>query len=342
MEDKREIVGVPQEKHQPIRGYLSELAEKTRQVYEQVSIPREEVDSRVVELEEKLHRKNQERARGYGLEYSRPQVLYLDRFAFFGAAEELEAVIKEKNMEKVLGGASSASGILFKLPNTVVVFGKSFQDKETDAFWTSFLLRHEMAHAGSVRKIQAREPEPNSVVIDPYRTGAIVFSRKKGTIGEAITEGHNSIEDTLMTGELEEKFDTWAADRHLSKEEVFGKRFPGGVKNYYQISERLKQQGKLPEGKLLTGYWKRETSLLKGEETYSHADDYQGHRELMVEIYNRDPELYRMVEDLIYGDRFLPFARRVNRVFGKGFFSRLMKIGSQEEAKEILEEIRSS
>lgn len=339
MVEQREIVGVSEEEHPAIREYLSGLAEKTKQVYERVAIPREEIDPRVLELEEELHKANGERARVNGLEYTRPQVLYLDRFVFYRAKKELEEVIDEMGILEAIGETLSSAGTLIHLPNTIVFLGKSFQDNEIDAYWTSFLLRHEMAHGGSVRKLQVSEPEPNTHVIWPYRTGAFVFSKTKGRVGGLITEGHNSIEDSLMSGELRERFVTWHAGRYLSKDETLEQRFPDGVRRYREIRDELKNQGKLPEGKVLIGYQIRDMAY-RNEEAIAYADDYLEYRELMTEIYDRDPELYRMAEDLIYGDKFLPFARRLNQGFGEGFFSRLMRVDSPEEAREILEEIR--
>ncbi len=258
-----EIVGASKGKIPAVRRHLSWLTEETKQVSESVVIPREEVDPRVLELEKDLHKKNEERAKANGLEYIRPHVLYLDRPAFF----EVDAV------RKVFEESPSFSGMLLNLSNTIVVCGRSFQDEDTDAYWTSFLLRHEMAHAGSVRKARASEPKPNFVEVDSYRTGAFVLSKRNGCLGELITEGHNSIEDSLVSGELGEKIDTWQADRYLSREETLEQRFPDGVRKYREIRDKLKACSKLPKGRILTSYSKREMANGKYEVTIFLGDD---------------------------------------------------------------------
>jgi len=59
----------------------------------------------------------------------------------------------------------------------------------------------------------------------------------------------------------------------------------------------------------------------------------------MLFIYSRNPELYKLAMDFIYGDKMIAFAKAIDNTFGKGFFERLMYISSHKEARKLLKDL---
>lgn len=340
MEADIEIVGLPQDESSSANGAILGLEEKVRKVYESITIPREEIDPKVLSLEEDLHKKNEERAKLYGKNYIKPQVLYLDKFAFHSESEKIEEKMEVEGLKEILGSVSGApSAVFMNIQNTTLVFANSFQDKEADSYNTAFLMRHELGHAGSIRKLRVHETAPKTFSISSYRTGGQVGTEKRG-VGIGFTEGHNSIEDALNSGELRDNVSKWKADRFFSLDQSLDNKFPEGIGVYLSTKRDLSESGSLPEGKILTGYKTTKVNEFEVDEAVAYGNDCKEYRELMTEIYNRDPELFQLAEDFIYGDKMLSFAKKADISFGGGFFHKLMETNTPESAQKLLNELK--
>jgi hypothetical protein len=175
-------------------------------------------------------------------------------------------------------------------------------DSKMDSCFTSHQLRHEMAHAGSVKKMRVYDKKDNIRLIGYYRSGAVIRSHNNSPLGVALNEGHNTIEDLIFCGFYLDKYKHWKADRFFEEKELLNKKYP---------HSRFKE--------------------------IVHA--YINYRKLIAKIYDKDPELYRLAEDFIYGDMIYPFARKLDLVCGKGVFGKLMRISAPCEAKDLLQEI---
>lgn len=317
-----------------VRLFFAERAQEIEKELQEIIFPREKVDPRVLELENVLNALNQERAASYGWDYVPPKIIYIDALLF----AKIEEIAKRSELIQEIGGLFSSGAAYLALENLVFVHYHTFGNPEINAYFTSYLLRHEMGHAGSVKKIIASEPEPGVLFTERYRLGTYLNSPKNGELGEGLLEGHNSLEDEQAIGIYQEK--AWKS-RWLSKPVLnLGTQYKTAISQRETIRKQLISEDKLQPEEPLTGYWQIQSPEGKVFEFFSKGELYSGFIELMTEIYDREPALYALAEDFIYGDKMIAFARKADQVFGRGFFRELMSVSSNEQATELLAKIR--
>ena len=69
------------------------------------------------------------------------------------------------------------------------------------------------------------------------------------------------------------------------------------------------------------------------------AELYGDYSKLMLMIYQRKPELFKLVRDFIYGDKIVTFTKEVEQLFSKGFFQKLMVAENRETTIELIKEL---
>lgn len=307
---KIEIVGLSKEAKHDVNQFIFENAREIGRIFDRVSLSRETVDQRIVKLETELHNKNKNRCLFYGLTYIRPNVIYLNKDDCLKNTAQINFELNKTDFNLRIN--PSFGGLFVDIANTVLIPIQKSSNKDVNACSASYNLRHELAHAGSVRKLRVYRKETGSYAVDFYRSGSVINQGNGFVYGWAISEGHNSIEDCLYSSELSGKIERWRADRFFKEREILDKRYHVETKWF-------------------------EPELIKNNQG---AKNYGYLRRLMIKIYDSDSELFRLTEDFIYGDRIISFARKIDQVFGKDFFGRLMKIGSGDEADKLLQEIR--
>jgi hypothetical protein len=316
-----------------IQSFFTERAQEIEKEIQEILFPRDKIDPRVLNLENALNELNKKRAASYGREYIPPKVLYINALLF----AQLKEIAEKSSLIQEIEGLFSSGAAYLSLENIIFIHYYTFENPEVNALFTSYLLRHEMGHAGSVIKLMASEPEPGVLLTERYRVGSFLNSPKKGELGEGLLEGHNTVEDAQGMGEFQEK--AWRS-QWLS-ESVFnlGDSYKAAISYRENIRQQLIEEGKLRPEQPLTGYWEIQSQEGKMFEFFSSGETYSGYVDLMAEIYDREPLLYSLAEDFIYGDKMIAFAKKADEVFGKGFFRELMLVNSDEKAKILLKKI---
>lgn len=318
-----------------VLAFFAERAEAIEQGLQEITFPREKIDPRVLAFENELNALNQERAASYGLDYVPPKIIYIDALLFGKIAE----IAKKNELIQELEDIFSSGGAYLALENLILVHYHTFGDPEINAYFTSYLLRHEMGHAGSVKKIRASEPEPGVLFTERYRLGTYLYSPKNGEFGEGLLEGHNSLEDEQTIGAYQEK--KWGSQWLSKPVFALGTHYKTALSKRESIRKRLISEDKLQPEEPLNGYWQIESPEGKIFELFSKGELYFEFIELMTEIYDREPALYNLAEDFIYGDKMIAFAKKADEVFWRGFFRELMSVGTNQQALQLLEKIQS-
>ena len=327
----QELVGVPKEDTAEVKDLLEDTRIKYRECLAPIIVERDKLDPRVLEFEDQLQRLNKDRADFYGREYSPPEIYYVDRAKAWYKSVEINRRIKaiHKSLPRFDRGASGYIDII----HICIIFVHNFDDPEVDGWDNCRKLRHELSHAGSVRKHRVYPNKKGTFTYNSYRLGAQILSNKRGfrRLGLAIDEGHHAIEDEIFEGLHPELLEQ---DENLKSLPNGQQLFPGAKQKYEQLRQQAIQQGEIKQGQMLVTY-RRSILMTK----IGIAELYGDYSKLMLMIYQRKPELFKLVRDFIYGDKIVTFTKEVEQLFSKGFFQKLMVAENRETTIELIKEL---
>lgn len=276
---------------------------------------------------------NEKRARFYGREYNPPEILFVDRVQGTLKSTEINDAINKSDLSKFRRFNENAATYQV-IGNYIIMFINNFDDKDIDSWDVCRKIRHELSHAGSVLKHRAYRGGNRNFSYQDYRIGARLESKKRGgiSLGIAIDEGHHAVEDEIFEGSHSELLEQ---DEFLKAIPNGQQLFPGAKQKYEQLRQEAIQRGEIEPDQMLMSYRKNNGMNLIGT-----ADLYKDYSELMKLIYQRNPQLFRLAGDFIYGDKMVVFARQVDQTFGRGFFQKLMATEDRDAIKKLVNEIK--
>ena len=327
----QELIGIPEEDSNVVSNLLESYKEKYRACIEPILAKPESVDARVRTLETRLHEVNRKRAEHYGRKYNPSEILYVDRIQAVLQSDSINQSLQENGLGS-FGRFDANAATHFEIGNFIVVFVNNFEDRDIDAYDTAKKLRHEMSHAGSVRKMRGYQVDDVRTSLERYRVGAQLSSMKKGvTLGLVVDEGHHAIEDLIFDGQHPEyrQVDPFLKEIPTSDEII-----PNGRQKYNALREKLVADGVVKATEMMMCYWKSEKIDMSG--TAGLYSDYSG---LMEQIYAGDPDFFLAGSELVYADKMLAFAKKVEQTYGKGYFNKLMSLQDRDDTKPLSEEI---
>jgi hypothetical protein len=310
----QELIGVPKDDTAHVEGLLKDIRARYKECLAPILVDREKVDPRVIQFEKQLYDFNERRTKFYGREYNPPEILYVDRVQGTQRSAEINDVINKSGLGK-FGRFDENAGTYQAIGNYIIMFVNNFDDKDVDSWDVCRKIRHELSHAGSVRKHRAYRDESGNFSYQGYRMGARLDSKKRGNVslGLAIDEGHHAIEDEIFEGVLHPEL--LEQDEYLKALPNGQQLFPGAKQKYEQLRQQAIKQGEIKPDQMLMSYRKNNGMNLIGT-----ANLYEDYCELMRLVYQRNPELFGLARDFIYGDKMTVFAKQVDLTFEKGFF----------------------
>jgi hypothetical protein len=329
----QEAIGLSEEDRPYVEHTMTAVRDAYRECIAPVRVEEKDIDSRILEFVGRVNELNKERAEFYGRKYSPPAVYFVDAVQAGKRSKEINAKIKTAMKRMGMEPRSKyndSMGSFQDFGNSVTVFINRFDDKDIDGYEACEVILHEMGHAGGVRKERLFHPEEENRVYGGYRVGAQLQSREKEElIGLAIDEGHHMVEGEVFEGRNPELLNQ---DVFLRKITGADQMFPAYRVKYEALSRKA---GIRNDEQRLTAYKIGSEGKLVGTGPKNGGD----YADLMLFIYSRNPELYKLAMDFIYGDKMIAFAKAIDNTFGKGFFERLMYISSHKEARKLLKDL---
>ena len=213
-----------------------------------------------------------------------------------------------------------------------IVFVNNFNDLEIDHWETCRRLRHELAHAGSIRKA---EFHPDKLATTS-RAGGLMLSEKRGNnpFGLALDEGFHAFEDRIFENPDSSPPQLSGFNIGLSNGDQL---FPNARKKFSELRHQLISQGEIgPDRDLVSHRTENQKTITVA------AGCYTEYVRLLEKIFLTNPKLIELTRDFIYGDRAIAFAREINDTFGEGFFKKIMSVGNEADAKKMTEELLQS
>lgn len=323
----QEIIGSSWEPYAAFQDNLLAFREMYEQHLSPVLLPQEAIDARGLTFEARLNTMNAERAARYGRSYSPPRVYYVDLLRSLSIGGVVNQELENAGLDRF-----SDSAAMYREPgHLIIIKTHAFSDQDMDAYYTAGLLYEEMNHAGSVRKHLAY-PIPASpsgaLGAHIYRIGATVISRTKGRLGTVIDEGQHELENALFEGE---PLNFPIVDMAPRLAPVVEELFPDmGMKGKMAIlRQAMIAAGRMPADSRLTAY-------IGNGRIVGSANTYAAYRSLLEEIYARDPGLFQLGMDFVYGDKMLAYAHAIDRQCGRGFLHDLMMAHTPSDALALL------
>jgi hypothetical protein len=324
----QEIINLPVVLAPEIKKRLMNQRDKFKECMKPILVDRESVDPRVLEVEEQMHNINRERAASYGRKYTPPTIFYIDRMKGIEKSLSINADLQSEGFSNF----NESAAFFHEYGNFIIVSVNGFDDKDVDGYFASVCLRHELSHAGSVRKHRVYSKAIFGANYETYRLGANLLRRRTGVVlGKMLDEGMHAVEDKMFVGEYPELL---SQDPYLKKLPGVNQFFPGAKEKYDLLTKEVRQQGLLETNRILSAY-KFRANRGDGVSALSY-DDYSN---LMLSIFSRNPELYKLAIDFVYGDKMLPFARQIEKTFGRGSFEKLMLAKDWKDARKLKTEL---
>lgn len=318
-----QLIGIPPADLLKVKNVLETFRRTFADILTPVTLTEQEVDSRVLQVRADMDKVNERRMARYGRAYEPPEVIFIDRKRALYEAESINLRLQREL--PALGKFDAHSAFHQAEGNFIVLFTHNFEDPDIDAYDSAWRLRHELSHAGSVKKIRAY-----GYGLKSYRVGAKLNSDKRES-GLVVDEGFRAIEDALFRGDDL----PFAGTSIESSLEDMSTRIPGAREKYSQLYAQVVSRQLIPDGKMMTHFL---PSIYK----VGYCDSYDTFKELMLKLFQKDPGLFAATEDLIYADRMIAFAKRITETYGDGMFHRLMSLQGEEGAKALLEGITES
>lgn len=329
----QELIGVPKNDTAQVEGLLKDIRTRYRECLTPIIVEREKLDPRILEFEEKLHKLNGSRANFYGREYNPPEIIYIDRVQATKKSTEINDAITRNGLGQF--GRFDENAVTYQaIGNYIIMFVNNFDDRDIDSWDVCRKIRHELSHAGSVRKHRAYQSDKGNFSYQGYRMGARLDSKKRGGVsfGLAVDEGHHAIEDEIFEGQHPELLEQDDNMRVLPNGQQM---FPEAQQKYEHLRQQAIERREMNQDQMLMSYRKNNGMNLIGT-----ANLYEDYSKMMRLIYQRKPELFRLVRDFIYGDEMVAFAREVEQLFGKGFFQKLMAAENRETTRKLISELQ--
>ncbi|MBP8591257.1 hypothetical protein KBI33_02175 [Candidatus Shapirobacteria bacterium] len=326
----QELIGVPENDTALAEDLLRGIRRTYKECLAPILVSREKVNPVITGFEEKLHELNEKRANFYGRGYNPPEVFYVDHVGAMRRAKEINNTIIKMGLG--FYEPFDRYGALYApIGNFIIIFLNNFENEDIDGWYACGKLRHELSHAGSVTKHRVYQRGDSKPLYQEYRVGALLVQEGGNKLGLAAQEGHHAIEDEIFEGKHRGLL---SQDEYLKRIYDLRPIFPGAQEKYEQLRQSLIQRGVIPQDRMLIFYRKYGYAI----ESMKVADSYEDYRDLMMLLYERRPELFRLFCDYTYGDKMINFAKGVEQTFGKGFFSKLMSVVDRESARKLINE----
>jgi hypothetical protein len=329
----QEIIGIPKGDTPRIEGLLKDVRTRYKECLAPILVDREKVDPKVIQFEKQLNELNERRAKFYGRKYNPPEILYIDRVQATLRSTEINETINKSGLSS-FGRFDESAASYHSTANYILIFVNNFEAKDVDGWDVCRKIRHELSHAGSVRKHRAYREKNGDFSYEGYRMGARIDSKKRGGIlfGLVIDEGHHAVEDEIFEGQ---HTDLLKQDGFLKTIPNGQKQFPGAKQRYEQLRQELIQRKVIGEDDMLTHY-----RTDNGMNLIGVANLYEDYSELMKLIYQQNPQLFSLARDFIYGDKMVAFARQVSQTLGREFFQKLMAMDNRDDVKKLVSELK--